>query len=78
MQPARASHGLPDVPPEALVGSPLKKARPSIDQLSAADKQTTTQSLTAALGAVVSGNTVAAPSTVGAAATIKVEDEEEL
>ncbi|POR32883.1 Uncharacterized protein TPAR_06919 [Tolypocladium paradoxum] len=77
-QPAGANQGGPDVPAEALVGSPLKKARPSIDQTNAADKQTTTQSLTAALGAVVSGNTAAAANTVSAAATIKVEEEEEL
>ncbi|PNY28076.1 Uncharacterized protein TCAP_02004 [Tolypocladium capitatum] len=58
-QLAGANQGGPDVPPEALVGSPLKKARPSMDQTIAADKQATAQSLTAALGAVVSGNTAA-------------------
>ncbi|KJZ73203.1 hypothetical protein HIM_07400 [Hirsutella minnesotensis 3608] len=61
-----------DVPPEALVGSPLKKARPSIDQSSVGDKFLASQSLSAALDAAVSGKTAA----VSGSATTRVDEEE--
>jgi hypothetical protein len=79
-----------DVPPEALVGSPLKKARPSIDQGTSSEKFAATQSLSAALGSVVGGGvssttgTSSTPATGNAPAattnnsTVKVEEEEEL
>ncbi|KYK55154.1 Beta-lactamase-type transpeptidase fold domain containing protein [Drechmeria coniospora] len=41
--------GTTDIPPESIVGSPLKKARPSVDLSSALEKHSAIQSLTAAL-----------------------------
>ena len=71
------------MPPEALVGSPLKKARSSIDQGAPNDKISATQSLTAALGSIVGSGP--APSSANAVASPpindskpKVEEEEEL
>lgn len=61
---------------EALVGSPLKKARPSIDQTNAGDRYSATQSLSAALGSIVSGTPE--PPKIEATTTPKVEEEEEL
>ncbi|KFA68198.1 hypothetical protein S40285_01612 [Stachybotrys chlorohalonatus IBT 40285] len=59
-----------------IVGSPLKKARPSVDFTNSPDKFSATQSLSAALSSAVAG-----PSEAGAAAPkrdMKVEEEEEL
>ena len=69
----KATPASSEIPADGLVGSPLKKARASVDHTNFSDvKQDTTQSLTAALDAVVSGNTV--PSET----KLKVEEEEEL
>ncbi|KAH8176870.1 Beta-lactamase-type transpeptidase fold domain containing protein [Sarocladium implicatum] len=71
-----------EVPPEALVGSPLKKARPSIDQGASNDKLSATQSLTAALGSIVGSGPAPGSATTSAPPASeskpKVEDEEEL
>lgn len=67
------------MPAEALVGSPLKKARPSVDITNTGEKFGTTQSLSAALDAAVSGaSTPATTSTTAAAPPAKVVEEEEL
>ncbi|GJN71947.1 beta-lactamase-type transpeptidase fold domain-containing protein [Purpureocillium lilacinum] len=85
-QPTPSSYSGQDVPPEAIVGSPLKKARPSIDQSSAVDK-TSTQSLSAALNTAVSGASTGSTSSTPAPAGVvkaaplgktKVDEEEEL
>lgn len=68
--------GLSDVPPEALVGSPLKKARPSIDQTNSSEKYSATQSLSAALGSVMGGSPGATPAPLQPSSA-KVEEEEE-
>ncbi|KAG5945307.1 hypothetical protein E4U53_006733 [Claviceps sorghi] len=56
-------------PEEALIGSPMKKARPSIDVGNAAEKLNAAQSLSAALDAAVSGPAVASSSTSTTAPT---------
>jgi hypothetical protein len=70
-----------------MVGSPLKKARPSVDQTNIGDRFSTTQSLTSALGTVTS-----APGTVTSSGAespekgtpalptpeIRIDEEEEL
>lgn len=79
LQPPSAVQGVSDVPPEALVGSPLKKARPSVDITNTGEKFGTTQSLSAALDAAVSGTS--APTTTSTTTTApppKVDEEEEL
>jgi hypothetical protein len=68
-----------DVPADALVGSPLKKARPSVDITNTGEKFGTTQSLSAALDAAISGTS--APATTSSTMTAppsKVDEEEEL
>lgn len=62
-----------ETPGEAAVGSPLKKARPSIDQGTGGEKFSATQSLSAALGSVMAGAT---PGSSGTESTPKVEEEE--
>lgn len=74
------SPGVSDVPADGLVGSPLKKARPSMSEPSVdADKQLATQSLSEALDVPVSGKTeaVVEPSKAEEPAAA-MEDEEEL
>lgn len=44
-----------DISDEALVGSPLKRQRPSVDQGPSNDKYSATQSMSAALDSVISG-----------------------
>ena len=66
------------MPPEALVGSPLKKPRPSMDQSVSNEKYTATQSLSAALDAVVSGAQSSGAGTSTTQVKAKVEEEEEL
>ncbi|UKZ76462.1 hypothetical protein TrVFT333_004166 [Trichoderma virens FT-333] len=64
----------------AMVGSPLKKARPSVDQTNIGDRFSATQSLSAALGTAVS-NKAESPTKEGAATStpeIRIEEEEEL
>ncbi|CEJ91003.1 Putative Beta-lactamase-type transpeptidase fold domain containing protein [[Torrubiella] hemipterigena] len=63
-----------DTPAEAAVGSPLKRARPSVDLGNPMNKFSATQSLSAALGSAMSGSTNA--SSLGT--SIKMEEEEEL
>ncbi|KAK5995085.1 hypothetical protein PT974_03478 [Cladobotryum mycophilum] len=63
---------------DAMVGSPLKKARPSVDQTNNGERYSNTQSLSAALSSIVSGvaeTSTPAPTT---APPLKVEEEEEL
>jgi hypothetical protein len=64
-----------DTPPSANVGSPLKKARPSVDFTNSEDKYSSTQSLSAALGSAISGS----PDKGSPApkAEVKLEEEEE-
>ncbi|XP_044719123.1 Beta-lactamase-type transpeptidase fold domain containing protein [Hirsutella rhossiliensis] len=66
-QPLLASQGAPGDAAEALVGSPLKKARPSVAQSSAGDQSSASQSLSAALDAALSGSS--APHTTDAMTT---------
>ncbi|PFH62214.1 hypothetical protein XA68_14621 [Ophiocordyceps unilateralis] len=66
--PAGPSQGLGqsvghDALVDALLGSPLKKARPSIDQTNAGDKATPSQSLSAALNDVVEGRSAGTTTT---------------
>ncbi|KAG6037660.1 hypothetical protein E4U41_004886 [Claviceps citrina] len=63
---------------EALLGSPLKKARPSVDMTNATEKLSATQSLSAALDTAVSGP--AASSSTSAttlARPVKAEEDED-
>jgi hypothetical protein len=64
----------------AMVGSPLKKARPSVDQTNAGDRFSTTQSLSSALGTVTSSGTESPTKESPALVKpeIKIEEEEEL
>jgi len=68
-------------PAEAHIGSPMKKARPSVDITNASEKLNTTQSLSAALDSVVS-NPAASSSTSAPApmlpSKIQAIEEEEL
>lgn len=57
------------------MGSPLKKARPSIDQTNAKDKYLLSQSLSAALEAAVSASS---ETIAGASSAINKVDDEEL
>ena len=50
-----------DVPAEAVVGSPLKKQRPSMDAGTVLDSASVTQSLTAALDSAISGGSAPSP-----------------
>ncbi|KAL5094879.1 hypothetical protein Trisim1_005607 [Trichoderma cf. simile WF8] len=62
----------------AMVGSPLKKARPSVDQGNDGDRFSTTQSLSAALGTAVSTK-AESPTKEGASTStpeIRIEEEE--
>ncbi|KAF7544155.1 hypothetical protein G7046_g9843 [Stylonectria norvegica] len=61
-----------DVPPEALVGSPLKKQRPSMDFTATAEAYAATQSLSAALDAFTSSGTASANTTAPAAPAASV------
>ncbi|KAM0480952.1 hypothetical protein ACHAPX_003843 [Trichoderma viride] len=64
----------------AMVGSPLKKARPSVDQTNTGDRFSTTQSLSSALGTVTSSD-AESPTKESSALVkpeIKIEEEEEL
>ncbi|KAI9151672.1 Septation protein imp2 [Paramyrothecium foliicola] len=65
-----------DVPPEGLLGSPLKKARPSIDQTNSGDRFSAAQSLSAALGSTVSGTPPTAPRQNEAVQSAPKEEEE--
>ncbi|KHO01694.1 uncharacterized protein MAM_00695 [Metarhizium album ARSEF 1941] len=79
LQPPSAVQAVSDLPADALVGSPLKKARPSVDVTNTGEKLGSTQSLSEALDAVVS--TTAAPAetaTTSTASPSKVDEEEEL
>jgi hypothetical protein len=63
-----------------MVGSPLKKARPSVDQTNTGDRFSTTQSLSSALGTVTSSD-AESPTKESSALVkpeIKIEEEEEL
>lgn len=66
-----------DAPPEGLLGSPLKKARPSIDQTNAGDRFSAAQSLSAALDSTVSGAPSTSPQQGEAATPMKKTEEEE-
>ena len=68
LQPPTSSAAPAEVPPEAIVGSPLKKARPSIDQTNAGEKSAATQSLSAALGAALTSTSAPVPPAAAAAA----------
>lgn len=62
----------------AMVGSPLKKARPSVDQTNIGDRFSATQSLSATLGTAVSNN-AESPGKEAAAVTkpeIRIDEEE--
>lgn len=61
-----------------IVGSPLKKARPSMHQSVSGDKLTSAQSLSAALGAAVGEASTSAPAATSAPAPPKMDEEEEL
>lgn len=63
-----------------MVGSPLKKARPSVDQTNIGDRFSTTQSLSAALGTAVTTGAESPSKEAVATATpeIKIDEEEEL
>ncbi|KJK83831.1 hypothetical protein H634G_00194 [Metarhizium anisopliae BRIP 53293] len=80
LQPPSFVQSGSDVPVEALIGSPLKKARPSVDVTNTGEKLSTTQSLSAALDAAVS--VTSAPATTSTTTTTappsKVDEEEEL
>ncbi|KAM3458850.1 hypothetical protein MY5147_004408 [Beauveria neobassiana] len=76
--PSGSAHAIDAISADATVGSPLKKARASVDQgVFGGDKYTNTQSLSAALGSVVSSS---APSVIAAASEPKstATEEEEL
>ncbi|EQL04204.1 Beta-lactamase-type transpeptidase fold domain containing protein [Ophiocordyceps sinensis CO18] len=66
-----ASQGAPDDVAEALIGSPLKKARPCVQQSSARDQCPASQSLSAALDAALDAalSDRLAPSTTNATTT---------
>ncbi|KAH7019379.1 hypothetical protein EDB80DRAFT_198526 [Ilyonectria destructans] len=72
-----ASTGGVDVPDAALVGSPLKKQRPSMDY-SAMGNFSATQNLSAALDSVVSGDSVPAVKPAVEAPKLTLAEEEEL
>ncbi|KFH40959.1 hypothetical protein ACRE_083330 [Hapsidospora chrysogenum ATCC 11550] len=67
-----------DLPDEALIGSPLKRQRPSIDQSASADKYSATQSMSAALGSVISGGPASADKPSLVETEPKIQEEEEL
>ncbi|OAA70519.1 hypothetical protein ISF_02493 [Cordyceps fumosorosea ARSEF 2679] len=76
--PSTSAHAIESLTAEAIVGSPLKKARPSVDQGPiGSDQYSVTQSLSAALGSVMS---TSAPSTFAAESKPKstTAEEEEL
>lgn len=77
--PSTSAHAIESISAEATVGSPLKKARASVDQAAVGDdKYSSTQSLSAALGSVMS---TSAPSAIPAEPKLKlpeVKEEEEL
>lgn len=76
---AAASLGAPaNLPDEALIGSPLKKQRPSMDQSFSAEKFSQTQNLSAALESAVSGSSGSTPNQTTTEAKLKIEEEEEL
>ncbi|CAG9999115.1 unnamed protein product [Clonostachys byssicola] len=79
--PGQSGSGGPsDLPPPGLVGSPLKKQRPSIDHTSLGDRFSATQSMSSALESVISGVSGPAPSSLSTTPEVKpkVEEEEEL
>ncbi|KAI6783478.1 uncharacterized protein J7T54_005507 [Emericellopsis cladophorae] len=71
-----------DVPPDTLIGSPLKRHRLSMDQGSNNEKLNATQSMSAALGAVLGSSNTPAPDTASSApasgkdTSTKIEEEE--
>ena len=77
--PSTSAHAIESISAEATVGSPLKKARASVDQAAVGDdKYSSTQSLSAALGSAMS---TSAPSAIPAEPKLKlpeVKEEEEL
>ncbi|KAG5925691.1 hypothetical protein E4U42_004045 [Claviceps africana] len=79
LQPPRAVQAGNGHTEEALIGSPMKKARPSVDIGNAAEKTNTAQSLSAALDAAVSDTAVASSSTSATAPTppSKIQEVEE-
>lgn len=76
--PGGGSHAADKTASDAIVGSPLKKARPSVDQGSAADKYSATQSLSAALGSAMTGSSSTTPNSNPTENNPKIEEEEEL
>jgi hypothetical protein len=72
-----ASTSVGNAPPEGLLGSPLKKARPSIDQTNAGDRFSAAQSLSAALDSTVSGTPRPSPQQGESPAPMKKTEEEE-
>lgn len=66
------------MPDEALIGSPLKRQRPSIDRAFSAEKFSATQNLSAALESAVSGSSGSTPNQAPTQPTPKIEEEEEL
>jgi len=77
--PGPSSLAPADVPEEALVGSPLKKQRPSMDQSANPERYAATQSMSAALDSVLSSTppTTATPPNTSDKKP-KIEEEEEL
>jgi hypothetical protein len=74
-----ASLGAPaNLPDDALIGSPLKKQRPSMDQAFSAEKFSKTQNLSAALESAVSGSSGSTPNQTTTEPKLKIEEEEEL
>ena len=62
--PSTSGHAVESISADAIVGSPLKKARASVDTAATeGDRYSSTQSLSAALGSVMS---TSAPSTIPA------------
>lgn len=66
------------VPDEALIGSPLKRQRPSMDQSFATEKFSATQGLTAALESAISGSSSSTPNPAIVETKAKIDEEEEL
>ena len=76
--PNDLSQKLSDVPDEALFGSPMKKQRPSVDHSATNDKYSASQSMSAALDTVISGNRGSSEKSGTTEVNPKIEEEEEL
>ncbi|KAJ6787033.1 hypothetical protein PWT90_05672 [Aphanocladium album] len=76
--PSASAHAIETISPDAIVGSPMKKARASVDQGTGGDKYSSTQSLSAALGSVMSTSAPSAITTESTQKPTTTEEEEEL